>query len=164
MSLVSGSMNAQVNITDNQTIQIASRDIGPNLDLAFTIASGTGAGQANLAWGETRTLSGSSEDLDLSALANYATTNLNFASLIGVLIVNNATDAELTLKTNVTNGCTSFLDGELKLRRKSSSAPSYALIALGDSTGAAVGGSTKILRVAGTTGKSYSLILIGRSA
>ena len=161
---ISGTMNFQASVTDKRVIQIGSRDIGPALQLNFPFSDGTGAGQGNLAWGQTRVLGGSSEDLDLKTLANYAGTNIDFGSLIGVVFANLATDAELTIKTNITNGCTSFLDGEIKLTRSTSSATSCFTLSLVDATGAVTGPSSKLVRVLGTTGKSYSVIFIGRSA
>lgn len=61
---------------------------------AVMLSDGTGANQAQLAWSDTRTLAGSSETLNLSALPDTrdsATATLSFTALKCLYIKNNST-------------------------------------------------------------------------
>lgn len=57
-----------------------------------SLPNGTAAGQVGVGWADTRTLAATSVTLDLTALAATATNSgaASFATLVGILIINNA--------------------------------------------------------------------------
>lgn len=70
----------------------------PSLDYSDELASGTAIDQANTIWSDTRTLSATSENLDLyGGLTNSFGTTINFTLIKGIFIKNKATTAGYTL-------------------------------------------------------------------
>lgn len=162
---ISGSVNSQLSTSDRQLVQLVLREVGPSIDFSFSFSDGTSAGQANLAWAETRTIpGGGSEDLDLTALANFKAATIGFASIIVVGLKNNSTTNTCQAKTDITNGWQTCLNGTLTLRPSTTANPSYIVLTQADATGSVVTNNTgDLLRIVGTAGQTYSILIIGRS-
>lgn len=165
---VTGTVKVAVDLIETQAGDLEAASVRTVREFPWTVASGTGAGQANVLWSDTRTLAASAtEDLDLSGtLAGVLTGSKVFAKIKAVIVqaaAANVNDVQVTRKA--TTGAALFMaDGDG--------------IALGpgqvfawfDPTGA---GKTitdttddvlTFTNSAGTTGVTYTIIVLGTSA
>lgn len=151
-----------------------ARDLGTaSIPVAFsqnyTWESGTGANQADMIWGDQRTLAASAtEDLDLAAVLTHMLTGavLTFARIkaIAIRAASGNTNAVQVTRPG-TNGVPLFMaagDGIALL-------PGATFIWMSpNATGVAVTAGTgdllTITNSAGTTGVTYDILIIGASA
>lgn len=132
------------------------------------LSSGTGLAAADMQWSDTRTLAASAtEDLDLAgSLTGPLGTTLTFARIKLVLIMaadGNANDVQVTRPTS--NGAPLFLAAGDGLPVKPGGlflwvAPNAAGVAVT----AATGDLLTVTNSAGSTGVTYSIVVIGASA
>ena len=157
--------------------QTATRDLGVASDpvstaWAVTLDDGTGAGQANRIFSDTRTLAASAnEDLDLagSGLTDAFGATLTFAKVKAVFISAAAGNTNNVIVGGATsNGFVSWVGGATHtVTIKPGGA--FALFAgEADTNGYAVtAGTGDLLRIAnsgGTTGVTYTIVIVGTSA
>jgi hypothetical protein len=161
---------ANAAVTARNTIDLGATSANQALSLAVDLANGTGAGQADLAWTDTRTLAASAtEDLDLAgALANPFGVAQVFARV--KLLVIKAADAN-TNNVQVTrpasNGFPLFLaasDGIALRPGEFLMLAAGAADAVGHVVTAATGDLLTITNSGGTTGVTYSIMVVGCSA
>jgi len=160
----------QVNANQVNAIDLGESRSSRVLDVAVSLASGTGAGQGDLVFVDTRTLAASAtEDLDLSgALADAFGVAQVFARVKALVIqaaVGNTNNVNVTRPAS--NGWPVFLaagDG-IGLR------PGETLVltcgvadAVGHAVTAGTGDLLTVTNSAGTTGVDYSIAIIGCSA
>lgn len=156
--------------SQSNTIDLGSSSAKRTLTTSATLTSGTGAGQADLLFADTRTLAASAtEDLDLSgALTDAFGTAQVFVRVKALVIkaaVGNTNNVQVTRPAS--NGWPVFLaasDG-LALRP----GETFALIsdvtdAIGHVVTAATGDLLTITNSGGTTGVTYSIAVYGCSA
>lgn len=132
------------------------------------LSSGTGLSAADMQWSDTRTLAASAtEDLDLAgSLTGPLGTTLTFARIKLVLIMaadGNANDVQVTRPAS--NGAPLFLAAGDGLPVKPGGlflwvAPNAAGVAVT----AATGDLLTVTNSAGSTGVTYSIVVIGASA
>lgn len=162
---ITGSLTA----TYKNDLDLASRDIVHVMSLGLTLASGTGSGQANMAWSDTRTLAASTtEDLDLAgALTDGTGATLTFAR-VKVIAVKAAT----ANTNNVLVGgaaATQFVGWVSDATDKVVVRPGGLLLLYAPDATAypLTGGASDFLRIGNSgagTGVDYSIVLIGSSA
>lgn len=165
---LSASVKATINATLTKTADFESASSRIDHALAISLTDGTGAGNADRIFKDTRTLAASAtEDLDLSgALTNIYGETVAFADIRAILIT---ADAGNTNNVNVTrpasNGLALFIaagDG-LPVRPGG-----MFLWACPDATGVAVTAGTgdllTLTNSAGSTSVTYSITIIGASA
>lgn len=165
-----GSTSVAVSVSSSH---IKSLDLG---DATFPIAltgivnllNGTGAGQGDLIFTDTRTLAASgTEDLDLAAsLADAYGAMLTFARIKAVIIVAAAANTNNVRVTRpASNGVPLFLAASDGLDVRPGG---FFAWACSDVTGVAVTAGTgdliTITNSAGTTGVTYTVVIIGASA
>ncbi len=142
------------------------------LDLAVALATGTGAGQADRIFADTRTLAASAnEDLDLAGttLSDGLGTAFSIARLKALVVRASADNTNNVIVGGA--AATQFASWVGAAAHTVTLRPGafLALVAgVADATGYTVGaGASDLLRVAnsgGTTGVSYDIVLIGSSA
>ena len=164
---VSGEVESTLEITETRIVGVdAALDIGPDLTMTLRIANGTGAGQANKVYQATRTFGGSPDDLDLAGgVTDPLGNTITLTSAIAVLIENLSTANTLTIGDAASNPITSLLnaDGTITLRPATATGASWVLLVAPDATGWAIAaGSADVLRVSGTSGQQYRIVVVGR--
>lgn len=164
---ISGNIQCSISITDTQTIGInaTGKNVGVTASWILNINDGTGAGQGNKVYQAQRTLSGSSEELDLyGVLTSVLGATLNPSRIIAFGVRNLSTANTLTFGGAASNAWATCLNaaGEVTLRPATADSQSFAIFAAPDSTGWGVTNSTgDKLKVAGTSGQSYQIFFIG---
>lgn len=164
------SIRASITARQANTIDLGSSTASRVIDAAIALANGTGAGQADLLFADTRTLSASgTEDLDLAgALADAFGTAQVFARVKAIAVRAAAGNTNLVQVTRpASNGFPLFMaagDG-IGLR------PGELLLvacgdtdAVGHAVTAATGDLLTITNSAGTTGVTYDIAVVGCSA
>ena len=141
-----------------------------NYSQSVQLTSGTGAGQSDLLWTDTRTIAASgTDDLDLrGSLTDAFGTSASFAEITALIIKASATNTNnVVVGDDATAPMTSLLgaDGTITLRPGAF----FAVVAgVADATGYAVTATTAdILQIANSAGSTeviYDIIVIGRSA
>lgn len=162
--------SAKLALTQRSAVDLGSKSANTALELALELANGTGAGQADVTFVDTRTLAASgTEDLDLAGALTDPLGGAAAFARVKLLVVQAA--AGNTNNVNVTrpasNGAPLFLaagDG-VSLRPGE-----FLMLAVGaeDATGHAVtGGTGDLLTVTnsgGGTSVTYSIAVVGCSA
>lgn len=152
----------------SSALDLATASVPLSLTERIELASGTGAGQADMIFHDRRTLSASgTEDLDLAgSLTGPLGTTLTFARVKAVIIAasdGNTNDVQLTRPAS--NGVPLFLAAGDGIPVKPGGV--FCWIAPGAS-GVAVTASTgdllTVTNSAGTTGVTYDIVIIGASA
>jgi len=147
------SLNAQIllSILSHET---TSGDLSQSLRVtpvsySMILANGTGASQAQVAWGDARTLSGATDEINASSLVDDRGT-VTMTALKAVYIKNTST-AVLT----ATPSPAGAFGGTYTIR------PDGAVVAVAsDATGLSVG----TLTVAGSSGQTYDVLLVGEGS
>lgn len=137
-----------------------------NLQRSLALLSGTGAGQADLFFGDTRTLAASgTEDLDLAGgLTDAFGATLTHVEVVGLLISAAAANTNNVLVGGAASNAWAAAfgaDDVLVLK------PGATLFLLCDAGYAVTAGSGDLLKVANSgsgTGVTYTIAVIGRSA
>lgn len=163
---VTGPVQSSITVRDSQTVGVTTdANVGPSLTMLLAIANGTGAGQANKVYHAIRTF-GTPDDLDLAGgIATVLGTTITFTSVIVVYIENLSTANTITIGNEGTNPWAGLLSGTgtFNLRPATATGQSWAIFVAPDATGwAVVAGTGDKLRVAGTNGQTYRIVLIGR--
>lgn len=136
-----------------------------------SLASGTGAGQADLVFSDTRTVNASSnDDLDLAGgLTDAHGNSLTFAKVKGLVIVASASNTNnIHVGGDATNTFLTWVVAEpdAVILRPGASLALFAGVA--DATGYAVTASTgdllRITNAAGGTSVTYDIVIVGTSA
>jgi hypothetical protein len=136
-----------------------------------TLASGTGAGQADLIFSDTRTINASSnDDLDLAgSLTDALGTTLTFVKIKALVVVAAAGNANNVLVGgDATNTFLTYVvtEGDAIVLRPGAGLALFAGVA--DATGYAVtAGTGDLLRIsnsAGGTSVTYDIVIVGTSA
>ena len=159
-----------VEVTGSQlkTVDIGTAEISFPLSAAISYANGTGAGQADLVYAKTRTISASSnEDLDLAGtLTDQYGATITFARIKAVVIqAASANTNNVRLTRPASNGTALFLAAGDGLDIRPGGMFCWAAT---DATAVAVtGGTGDLLNVANSSSGSsvtYTVIIIGASA
>lgn len=168
MSLGTTSVAVEVTSSHIKSLDLGDATFPIALRQAISLLNGTAAGQADLIFTDTRTLAASAtEDLDLAAgLTDAYGVSITFARIKAVII---AAATANTNNVNVTrpasNGVPLFLAASDGLAVRPGGA--FALFC-SDATGVAVTAGTgdllTLTNSSGTTGVTYTVIIIGASA
>lgn len=95
---VSGSIKATMNFAQTATGGLATASSSLNESISLSFADGTAANQANVLWSDSRTLTATSEDLDLAGvLASVYGVTVALARVKGLYIKNTHATASLTI-------------------------------------------------------------------
>lgn len=163
-------LDLSLRASQSNTIDVGSSRAERLVQVAAVLTNGTGAGKADLVFADTRTLAASAtEDLDLAgALADAFGVAQVFAR-VQAIVVQAATGN--TNNVNVTrpasNGVPLFLAaGDGVGVRPGETLALFAGVAdaVGHAVTAGTGDLLTITNSAGTTGVTYSIIIIGSSA
>ena len=136
-----------------------------------SLASGTGAGQADLVFSDTRTISASgNDDLDLAGgLTDALGTTLTFVKIKALVVTAAAGNTNNVLVGgDATNTFLTWVvaEGDAVILRPGASLALFAGVA--DATGYAVTASTgdllRITNSAGSTSVTYDIVIVGTSA
>lgn len=166
---LNSTIKVDVTATETSSLDLAQRTATHSLSLAKSLTSGTGAGQADMAFSDTRTLAASAnEDLDLAGVLSAAFGGtLTFVRIKAIIVT-----ADPGNTNNVIIGgaaATQFVGPFGAATHTIALQPGngFAITATG-ATGWTVGaGASDFLRIAnsgGTTGVTYSILIIGASA
>jgi hypothetical protein len=161
-------LSAQATLTS--VLDLGTASAPASLTSSVALATGTGAGQADKVFADTRTLSASAtEDLDLAGVLTDALgTAITFARIKAVIVT---ADADNTNSVQITrpasNGVPLFMAaGDGIALRPGASFAWFAGDA--DATGVAVTAGTgdllTLTNSAGSTGVTYSVLIVGCSA
>lgn len=170
MALTTSTIKASVGLNAKATPDLGTNSATRALNLAVTLTAGTGAGQADLAFVDTRTLAASgTEDLDLAgALVGVEGAAVVFARVKAIVIAAAAGNTNnVVVSRPASNGLVLFsaASDAIPLRP----GMFLALCAgAADATGIAVTAGTgdllTITNSAGTTPVDYSIAVVGCSA
>lgn len=167
------STKARIDLAAKQTTTL---DFGiPEASLAknytIALASGTGAGQADRIWTDTRTLGASAnEDLDLAGVLTDAFgATLTFVKVKGIIVAAAAGNTNNVIIGNATsNGFVTFVGGATHTITVRPGGVFALVCGAADSNGYAVtAGTGDLLRIAnsaGTTSVTYDIAIWGTSA
>lgn len=161
MAFDAGVVKVDLASWDARTIGLASsaRVQTTSKTIEFKFASGVGALMSNYVYAVSRTLGGASEDVDLAGgLTDVFGATLTFAE-VKFFGVHNTGTATLTLGAASSNAWAGLLNatGTVTLP-----AGAFMLFGANDATGfAVVAGTGDLLKVAGTAGQTYDLIVWG---
>lgn len=167
---LTGTVSLAVNVK-----QTATRDLGKAADSAalssvLNLTNGTGAGQADRVFSDTRTLAASAtEDLDLvgTGLTDAYGTAVTFVKVSAVIIRAAAANTNSVVVGAGTNPWTGLLNttGTVTLRPGAWAAFAVgAADASGYTTTAATGDILKVANSGAGTAVSYDIVVIGKSA
>lgn len=165
---LSGKVSISARFTETGTGDLGTPAVTHELLGSFTFTDGTGANQVDKIFSDTRTLAASAtEDLDLAgSLGGLLGGTVVFAEVVGVIVkADSANTNDVQVTRPASNGAPIFMaagdgialgPGEM-----------FVWIAAG-ATGAAITGGTGDLLTftnsAGSTGVTYSVMILGRSA
>lgn len=157
-----GTVTQSVALYDEQTVGVnANAEKRPaNINKGYTFTDGVGALQMNQLYQAKRTLGGSPDDLDLSgtALTDVYGVSVDLARIKSIYIENLSSSNTITIG-NATNAVSTFLGATSTLVLRPGG--SVNLIAP-DATGYVVTASTAdILRISGTSGDQYKIVIGG---
>ena len=135
------------------------------VDAGDRLANGTSANQADKVYAVSGTISsGTPLDLDLTALTDVFGVAVNMAEVVGFLLRNKSTTATQTLTVGnaASNAWVAWQSGTTPAVVIG---PEGCLLWWSPSDGAAVTGTTKVLRIAASAASvAYEFIIFGRSA
>mgnify|MGYP001153648961 CR=1 FL=1 len=160
---ISGTLSVIANLIDTRAVGLnPAIKIPANLNSQISYTDGAGANQGNILYQGQRTFSGSTDNVDLSGvLTDSFGTTISAARIKGIVIVNISASNSITVG-NGTNPWATLLNGTGTLTLPPGA---FFAAATPDATGWAVTNSTAdILKLAGTSGQSYYLILLGASS
>jgi hypothetical protein len=102
---LSGTVTLTVNVTETKTTGLARLSAPITYSKTFSISDGTGANQASYAYSDTRTLTATSENLDVNGvLSDSVGTTIAATKGKFLLIENTHATANLTVGGAATNG------------------------------------------------------------
>lgn len=159
---VAGTVTAAVALYDEQTVGVnANAEKRPaNINKGYTFTDGVGALQANQLFQAKRTLGGSPDDLDLAgtALQDVYGVNVGLARIKSIYIENLSSSNTMTIG-NATNAISTMLGATSTLVLRPGGS---VTIVAPDATGYVItAGSADILRVSGTSGDQYKIVVLG---
>lgn len=156
---ISGTVSASIVIDDTRTnvgLPASSTRLGISRQPSITFSDGVGAAMFDKLYAASRTLSGSSEDLDLSGvLADLYGGTITAARVKCLYVKNLSTTNNIVIGGDGTNPWATLLNstGTLTLPPLA-----WVVVATPDATGWAItAGTGDILQVAGTSGQSYEI-------
>lgn len=162
---VNGTITVSASINDRDAPEGGSGSVldAFRLALSLAFADGTGALGVQVQFNALRAIDASGEDdLDLSGgLANGKGKAVTFTKVKALLVRTPSTNSgDITLKTDVTNGFTSMLDGE-----KAFPPGSIEVIATEDEDGwPVIAGTGDLMEVLGLEDDSYEIALWGEGS
>lgn len=134
---------------------------------ALGLTSGTTANKADLVWSDTRTLTATSENLDVvGGLTGLLGTVLSFVEIVAVFVKNNSATGTLTIG-NGTNPAYAGLFGAGTHTIAVNAGGMWGWVSPADGPGCLVpvGSTGDIIKVdSGAATISYSILVLGRSA
>lgn len=160
---VAGTVTQSVALYDEQTVGVNSNaeKRAANINKGYTFTDGVGANQMNQLYQAKRTLGGSPDDLDLSgtALTDVYGVSVALARIKSIYIENLSSSNTMTIGNASSNAVSTFLGASSTLVLRPGG--SVNLIAP-DATGYVVtAGSADILRISGTSGDQYKIVIGG---
>jgi hypothetical protein len=168
MTISKLTLSAQITGVQSGAADLGALEFSPNLAFVKAITNGTGANQADLLFADTRTLAASAtEDLDLAgSLADVFGATITMVEVVAIMILADAGNTNNVVIGDATSPVPLFGGTNPTLAIKPGGM--FMIVAPNASGQFAVGaGSTDKLKVAnsgGTTGVTYSIVVVGRSA
>lgn len=168
MSLGATSIAVNVSSSHIKSFDLGDATFPISASQVVSLTSGTGAGQADLVFTDTRTLSASgTENLDLAgSLTDAYGATMTFARIKGLIIFaasGNTNDVQVTRPAS--NGVPVFMAAGDGIAVRPGGLFAWAC---SDATGVAVTASTgdliTVTNSAGTTGVTYTVVVFGASA
>jgi hypothetical protein len=161
MAFDAGVVKVDLASWDTRTIGLASsaRVQTTSKTIEFKFAAGVGALMSNYVYAVSRTLGGASEDVDLAGgLTDVFGATLTFAE-VKFFGVHNTGTATITLGAASSNAWAGLFNATGTVTIP---AGGFAIFGANDATGfAVVAGTGDLLKVAGTSGQTYDLIVWG---
>jgi hypothetical protein len=161
--------NINLSVTGRQTsaLDLGTATLPFALSLALELASGTGASQADRVFTDTRTLGASAtEDLDLAAVLldafGAAITFVKVKAIIITAAAGNTNDVQLTRPAS--NGVPLFLAAADGIAIKPGGCFAWFCPGTGITVTPATGDLLTLTNGGGTTGVTYSVVILGTSA
>lgn len=164
-------LTAQATATYTSALDLGTGTFPLDYRARITLATGTGAGQADLLFSDTRTISASgNDDLDLAgSLTNAFGASLTFARVKGLIVSAAAANSNNVLVGgDATNTFLTWVESEPDAVVLRPGATLALFTGSADATGYAVTASTgdllRIRNAAGGSSVTYSIVIIGASA
>lgn len=163
---LTSNINVRVQATHTNVLDLGTTQFAPDVQRSIMLADGTGAGQANQLFSDTRTLSANaSEDIDLAgALTNAFGATITFTKIKAVLIVAAAANSNNVVVGNASsNGWT----GPFGAATHTITIRPGGMFLIGCSDNTAYGvtaGTGDLLKIANSAGGSsvtYDIVVIG---
>ncbi len=165
---LSSSVNLALAAQQSASLDLGSAAFSVSKTFGGALASGTGAGQADKLWTDTRTLAASAtEDLDLAGvLVDAFGTTTTFVKVKAVIVAAAAANTNnVNLTRPASNGVPLFLAaGDGIAVRPGGMVAIFAPDATGYAVTAATGDLLTLTNSAGTTSVTYDVVIIGTSA
>lgn len=164
---LTATIEARIKADHSRVLDLATGLFKVDKQSKLELASGTGSGQADLIWHDTRSLAGSAtEDLDLVSLTDAFGVTATFARIKAILFV--ASAANVTNAVQVTRPASNGVPLFMAAGDGISLAPGEMFMWSGGVSGKTVTASTgdliTITNSAGTNTVTYDVVIIGASA
>lgn len=162
---LTGKMSVFANLVDTKTSDLGSAVFEVHRSKDWTIATGTGSGQADRQWTDTRTLgSGASEDLDLVATLLNLFETLTFVKLKAVVVEAASTNTNNVRVTRASTGVPLFLAIGDGIDVPPGGFFAWAAPGAGITVTATTADTITIANSGTGTGVDYTVMLVGTSA
>jgi hypothetical protein len=158
---IDGTVSASFTANDRRTVGInANANLPVNVQPATSFTNGTGANQAQVLYQASRTLSGSTDSVDI----NGATINDSYGTPIALTAVKALYIQNLSSSNTITVGGASSnpWTGLFNSTGTFTLQPGdWIVVCTPTAAGWAASSTSKIIQVAGTSGQSYQIALLG---
>lgn len=165
---LTASLIARIQAEHSRVLDLATGAFRVDKRSQIDLTSGTGSGQADLIWHDTRTLTASgTEDLDLVSLTDAFGQTATFARIKAILIVasssNNAANS-VQITRPASNGVPLFMAAGDGISLAAGEHFMWAASGSGKTVTASTGDLITVTNSAGTNSVTYDVVIIGASA
>lgn len=161
LASIDGTISATFQANDRRTVGInANANLPINVQPATTFSNGTGAGQAQVLYQASRTLSGSTDSLNINSgsLSDSYGTAVALTAVKAIYIQNLSTTSTITIGNAGSNPWSGLLSatGTITLQPGD-----WMVVCSPTAAGWAASSTSAVIQVAGTSGQSYQIALLG---
>lgn len=164
MDTLSGTLKVQMAITAGKSVGLDNPVDALREVFSQALAVGTSSDQIDEMYHAERTIGGAPDDLDLAGgLTDALGQVITFAEIVAVLIVHSGGTADITIGNAAANGATLWFGALTHTEVLEAEGWTFHM-APNDGAWPITAGTADILRVNGTNGDTYKIVILGRSA
>lgn len=161
LASIDGTIAASFTVNDRRTVGLNSNtNIPINVQPSTSFTNGTGAGQVQVLWQAARTLSGTTDSLNINSatLTDSYGTPVALTAVKGLYIQNTSTTATITVGAAATNPWTGLFNatGTVTLQPGD-----WIVVCSPTAAGWAASSTSAVIQVTGTSGQGYQIALVG---